>query len=54
VSEILKLGTKRLNDASWHFPQTTPEPLRDRCRCAALPLLISGELKKRPISSVSL
>jgi len=28
VSTILKLGTKRLNDASSHFPQTTP--LRSR------------------------
>jgi hypothetical protein len=41
VSTILKL-TKRLNDASWHFPQTTPVPPRDRCRCAAHPLLNSG------------
>ena len=35
VSKILKLGTKRLNHASWDFPQTTPVPLRDRCRYAA-------------------
>jgi hypothetical protein len=27
VSKILKLGTKRANDAFWHFPQTTPVPL---------------------------
>jgi hypothetical protein len=47
MSKILKLGTKRLNDVSWHSPQTTPVPLRDRCRYAAHPLLISGgELKK--------
>jgi hypothetical protein len=32
VSKILKLATKRLNDASWHFPQTTPAPLRNCCR----------------------
>ncbi len=28
---ILKLGTKRPDDSSWHFPQTTP---RSRCATA--------------------
>jgi hypothetical protein len=45
--EILEFGTKQ----RWPkiFPQTTPVPLRDRCRCAAHPLLISGgKPEKRP------
>src|SRR4030095_2931438 len=42
VHKILEFSRKCLKDHSRHFLQTTPVPLRDRCRCAALPLQISG------------
>ncbi len=52
VPQGLLLHTKRLNDDSRCIPQTTPVPLRDRCRCAAHPLLISGgEPESRPTRS---
>ena len=52
VSRTRRFDTKRANEAFRVTFQTTPVPLRDRCRCAALPLLISGgESEKRPISS---
>ncbi len=50
VSQTCIFDTKRSNDEFRVTLQTTPVPLRDRCRCAAHPLLISGEPEKRPIS----
>jgi hypothetical protein len=49
VSQTGIFNTKRLNDVFRVTLQTTPVPLRDRRRCAALPLLRSGEPEKRPI-----
>ena len=50
VSSTHILDTKRANEDFRVTFQTTPVPLRDRRRCAALPLLISGgEPEKRPI-----
>ena len=49
----LAYSTRNANEGFRVTFQTTPVPLRDRCRCAALPLLISGgEPEKRPISSL--
>ncbi|MCI0420296.1 MAG: CRTAC1 family protein, partial [Acidobacteria bacterium] len=55
VSQTCIFDTKHSNDEFRVTLQTTPVPLRDRRRCAALPLLISGgEPEKRPISGHSL
>ena len=52
VSRTRIFDTKRSNDDFRVTFQTTPVPPRDRCRCAALPLLISGgEPEKCPIST---
>jgi hypothetical protein len=55
VSQTCIFDTKRTNDDFQVAPQTTPAPLSDRRRCAALPLLISGgELEKGPICTANL
>ena len=51
VSRTRIFDTKRANADFRVTLQTTPVPLRDRRRCAALPPLISGgESEKCPIS----
>ncbi|MCI0424174.1 MAG: hypothetical protein L0312_34025, partial [Acidobacteria bacterium] len=40
VSQTCMFDTNRSNDDFRVTLQTTPVPVRDRCRCATLPLLI--------------